>query len=94
MDNNNFCVQCCSDKRHSCKIRKLWTTEEKINLYKGLIKYGRGKWKVIQREFLPTRTTIQIANHCRVFFQPKDKTETRKQLPTGKFVWHTYVIGQ
>ena len=40
-----------------------WTPDEKLLFLHGLKLYGRGRWKKI-RQFLPTRSLIQIKSHA------------------------------
>jgi len=51
-----------SDRSRSSRSGR-WTPDEKLLFLHGLKVYGRGRWKKI-RQFLPTRTLIQIKSHA------------------------------
>lgn len=83
-----FLAVFCYDHRPK-QSKVVWTSEEKLGFYKGLEKHGRGKWKEIQEEFVPTKTYADIYNYHRGFrksnlpLQPRDKIIKKKEV-----VWH------
>ncbi|XP_074382061.1 transcription factor SRM1-like [Apium graveolens] len=44
-----------------------WTEEEHDLFLKGLQQEGKGEWKTISRNYLPTKTPTQIASHAQKF---------------------------
>ncbi|CAJ1939984.1 unnamed protein product [Sphenostylis stenocarpa] len=45
-----------------------WTEEEHRRFLLGLQKVGKGDWRGISRNFVKTRTSIQIASHAQKYF--------------------------
>ncbi|ONM25118.1 transcription factor KUA1 [Zea mays] len=48
---------------------RFWTREEHRNFLRGLNMYGRGNWMYISRDFVPTKTPMQIYSHAQKFFR-------------------------
>ncbi|XLU74040.1 hypothetical protein S245_033093, partial [Arachis hypogaea] len=49
---------------------------------KGVEKYGKGKWKRISREFVPSKTPKQVASHAQKYFlkqQEQSEENTNKR---------------
>ncbi|RYQ83910.1 hypothetical protein Ahy_B10g102797 [Arachis hypogaea] len=42
---------------------------------KGVEKYGKGKWKRISREFVPSKTPKQVASHAQKYFLKQEESE-------------------
>ncbi|KAF1885533.1 hypothetical protein Lal_00029422 [Lupinus albus] len=70
------------------KKRVLWTEEEHRLFVFGLSIYGKGNWKAISRNFVPSKTPIQIASHAQKYFirhdaspsNPSRKRKRRKSI--------------
>ncbi|KAH7657091.1 Myb domain plants domain-containing protein [Dioscorea alata] len=45
-----------------------WTEDEHRKFLMGLKKYGKGDWRNISRNFVPTRTPTQVASHAQKYF--------------------------
>nr|QSD99659.1 MYB family transcription factor [Melilotus albus] len=56
-----------------------WTEDEHVLFLKGLNKYGCGHWKDISKEFVVTKTPIQIASHAQKYFIHLNATEKEKR---------------
>nr|QSD99806.1 MYB family transcription factor [Melilotus albus] len=56
-----------------------WTEDEHKLFLKGLKKYGKGRWKDISKEFVVTKTPIQIATHAQKYFIHLNATEKEKK---------------
>ncbi|KAJ7964036.1 Transcription factor DIVARICATA [Quillaja saponaria] len=54
-----------------------WTEDEHKRFLMGLIKYGKGDWRNISRNFVVTKTPTQVASHAQKYY-------IRQQLPGGK----------
>lgn len=61
-----------------------WTDEEHRLFLLGLAKHGKGDWRSIARNFVPSRTPTQIASHAQKHFirlnslSRKDKSSSRR----------------
>ncbi|XP_022746196.1 transcription factor DIVARICATA-like isoform X3 [Durio zibethinus] len=53
-----------------------WTEEEHRRFLMGLMKYGKGDWRNISRNFVVTKTPTQVASHAQKYYQ--------RQLSGGK----------
>ncbi|KAL6880382.1 hypothetical protein ACP4OV_011947 [Aristida adscensionis] len=52
----------------STKKQRGWTAQEHSQFLRGVKHYGRGQWKAISEEYVPSRTPRQIASHAQKFF--------------------------
>ncbi|XP_023554649.1 transcription factor DIVARICATA-like [Cucurbita pepo subsp. pepo] len=80
-DDRNFdvyrrksCVGRGSD--HERKKGVPWTEEEHKQFLRGLLKYGKGDWRNISRNFVNSKTPTQVASHAQKYFM--------RQLSGGK----------
>ncbi|OMO91873.1 hypothetical protein CCACVL1_06981 [Corchorus capsularis] len=53
-----------------------WTEEEHRRFLMGLLKYGKGDWRNISRNFVVSKTPTQVASHAQKYYQ--------RQLSGGK----------
>ncbi|CBI35519.3 unnamed protein product, partial [Vitis vinifera] len=59
-----------------------WIEEEHVLFLEGLVKYGKGDWKSISRNFVITRTPSQVASHAQKYFarqRPGNMGKKRKR---------------
>ncbi|XP_057981717.1 transcription factor DIVARICATA-like [Malania oleifera] len=54
-----------------------WTEDEHRRFLKGLLKYGKGDWRNISRNFVISKTPTQVASHAQKYF-------LRQQASGGK----------
>nr|QSD99808.1 MYB family transcription factor [Melilotus albus] len=83
-DNNNLLeAEAVPEESHEGKRgrreRVHWTEDEHKLFLKGLKKYGKGRWKDISKEFVVTKTPIQIASHAQKYFIHLNATEKEKK---------------
>ncbi|CAI0443516.1 unnamed protein product [Linum tenue] len=45
-----------------------WTEDEHRRFLKGLLKYGKGDWRNISRNFVVSKTPTQVASHAQKYF--------------------------
>lgn len=57
------------------KPKKAWTEDEVIALLQGVKKYGEGRWREIQKEFLPHRTNVMVKDKVRTMKNTKNLEE-------------------
>ncbi|KAF8723702.1 hypothetical protein HU200_021665 [Digitaria exilis] len=48
---------------------RFWTKQEHRNFLYGLRAYGRGNWKNISKDFVPSKTPIQISSHAQKYYK-------------------------
>lgn len=56
-----------------------WTEEEHRMFLIGLQKLGKGDWRGISRNFVPTRTPTQVASHAQKYFIRQSNLTRRKR---------------
>ncbi|GMI87209.1 hypothetical protein HRI_002390200 [Hibiscus trionum] len=61
---------------HERKKGVPWTEEEHRRFLMGLVKYGKGDWRNISRNFVVSKTPTQVASHAQKYYQ--------RQLSGGK----------
>ncbi|OIV99577.1 hypothetical protein TanjilG_17387 [Lupinus angustifolius] len=59
--------------------RTLWSEEEHNLFIDGLRQYGRGKWKSISTNVLPSKTPSQIASHAQKYFLRQAASEKKRR---------------
>ncbi|CAO2175391.1 unnamed protein product [Urochloa humidicola] len=57
----------------------IWTNAEQRQFLCGLNIHGRGKWKEISRDFVPTRTPAQVSSHAQKYFRRKESTSKKQR---------------
>ncbi|CAL0334874.1 unnamed protein product [Lupinus luteus] len=62
---------------HERKKGVPWTEEEHKRFLMGLLKYGKGDWRNISRNFVFTKTPTQVASHAQKYY-------IRQNLSVGK----------
>ncbi|KAL9236618.1 hypothetical protein vseg_011263 [Gypsophila vaccaria] len=63
-------------KKKGCQ----WTKDEHKLFLLGLKKHGKGDWKSISRNFVRTRSSIQVASHAQKYFNRTGSTKKRKRI--------------
>ncbi|KAK8334376.1 hypothetical protein V6Z12_A10G267000 [Gossypium hirsutum] len=61
---------------HERKKGVPWTEDEHRRFLMGLVKYGKGDWRNISRNFVVSKTPTQVASHAQKYYQ--------RQLSGGK----------
>ncbi|XP_073311346.1 transcription factor MYBS3-like isoform X1 [Primulina huaijiensis] len=56
-----------------------WTEEEHRRFLCGLRKLGKGDWRGISRNYVPSRTPTQVASHAQKYFIRQSNTARRKK---------------
>ncbi|OIW16175.1 hypothetical protein TanjilG_18890 [Lupinus angustifolius] len=60
-----------------------WTEEEHRRFLMGLMKYGKGDWRNIARNFVVTKTPTQVASHAQKYYiRQKDSGGKDKRRPS------------
>ncbi|KAF1863706.1 hypothetical protein Lal_00030788 [Lupinus albus] len=60
-----------------------WTEEEHRRFLMGLMKYGKGDWRNISRNFVVTKTPTQVASHAQKYYiRQKDSGVKDKRRPS------------
>ncbi|GIL47804.1 hypothetical protein Vafri_3918 [Volvox africanus] len=57
-----------SDGANASRKGQPWTEEEHLAFLQGLRKLGKGNWRAIARQFVPSRTPTQVASHAQKHF--------------------------
>ncbi|KAA8533913.1 hypothetical protein F0562_031430 [Nyssa sinensis] len=64
---------------HERKKGVPWTEYEHSNFLLGLQELGKGDWRGISKNFVPTRTPTQVASHAQKYFIRMTGTEKKKR---------------
>ncbi|KAG6415983.1 hypothetical protein SASPL_123404 [Salvia splendens] len=64
---------------HKRKRGNPWSEEEHRSFLEGLEKLGRGNWKGIATEFVPSRKSSQVASHAQKYFNRLKLTISNKK---------------
>lgn len=60
-------------------LNPLWISHSHYrNFLLGLRAYGRGNWKSISKDFVTTKTAVQVSSHAQKYFRRQEST-TKKQ---------------
>lgn len=59
-----------------------WTEKEHQMFLVGLEKLGKGDWRGISRNFVPTKTPTQVASHAQKYFLRHNNHNKRKRRPS------------
>ncbi|KAL3647532.1 hypothetical protein CASFOL_008500 [Castilleja foliolosa] len=68
-----------SSKSHDRKKGKPWSEEEHRSFLVGLEKLGKGDWKGIATQYVPTRNSSQVASHAQKYFIRMAATEKKRR---------------
>ncbi|KAE8669314.1 Transcription factor DIVARICATA [Hibiscus syriacus] len=67
---------------HERKKGVPWTEEEHRRFLMGLVKYGKGDWRNISRNFVVSKTPTQVASHAQKYFQRQLSGSKDKRRPS------------
>ncbi|KAI6672187.1 hypothetical protein NL676_000093 [Syzygium grande] len=70
------------------KKGKPWSVEEHVTFLEGLKKLGKGDWRGISKNFVPTRTPTQVASHAQKYFL-RQVINDKKKRRTSMFDLHS-----
>ncbi|XP_050385115.1 transcription factor DIVARICATA-like [Argentina anserina] len=59
-----------------------WTEDEHLRFLKGLLKYGKGDWRSISRDFVVSKTPTQVASHAQKYFMRQHSGGKDKRRPS------------
>lgn len=62
-----------------------WTHEEHQQFLLGLQRFGKGEWRHISRNFVPSKTPTQVASHAQKFFNRHCNSATRGKRRSSLF---------
>ncbi|CAJ2647072.1 unnamed protein product, partial [Trifolium pratense] len=79
-----------ADANRAEKKRKHWKEDEHRQFLKGLLKYQRGQWKEISKEFVTTRSPSQIASHAQKYFD-RNKDAVKKARKKRRSIHDTTI---
>lgn len=81
----DMCRKRPSGARGSDQDRKKgvpWTEEEHRRFLLGLLKYGKGDWRNISRNFVVSKTPTQVASHAQKYYQRQLSGAKDKRRPS------------
>ncbi|GMI80829.1 hypothetical protein HRI_001752200 [Hibiscus trionum] len=67
---------------HERKKGVPWTEEEHRRFLMGLVKYGKGDWRNISRNFVVSKTPTQVASHAQKYYQRQHSGGKDKRRPS------------
>ncbi|KAF5805594.1 putative transcription factor MYB-HB-like family [Helianthus annuus] len=70
---------------HDTKKGMPWTEDEHRSFLMGLEKLGRGRWRAISKQYVPSRTPTQVASHAQKFFIRLNSTEDKRKRRSSLF---------
>jgi len=70
------------EKGQSVGVHKLWTNAEHEQFLHGLKTHGKGRWKEISENFVPTKTPGQVRTHAKAYFTKIERAESGTTMET------------
>ncbi|KAK6789147.1 hypothetical protein RDI58_012946 [Solanum bulbocastanum] len=67
-----------------------WSEDERRVFLIGLDKLEKGNWTRIAKEFVPTRTSTQVASHAQRYFERHKENRALKPHKSNVFCWKSY----
>ncbi|PON36297.1 GAMYB transcription factor [Parasponia andersonii] len=67
---------------HERKKGVPWTKDEHTRFLLGLMKYGKGDWRHISRDFVVTKTPTQVASHAQKYYLRQHSGGKDKRRPS------------
>ncbi|KAL4291075.1 hypothetical protein GQ457_14G024510 [Hibiscus cannabinus] len=67
---------------HERKKGVPWTEEEHRRFLMGLVKYGKGDWRNISRNFVVSKTPTQVASHAQKYYQRQHSGGKDRKRPS------------
>ncbi|KAK9059677.1 hypothetical protein SSX86_020381 [Deinandra increscens subsp. villosa] len=62
-----------------------WTEDEHRSFLKGLEKLGKGSWRAISKDYVPSRTPTQVASHAQKYFIRMNATDGKRNQRSSLF---------
>ncbi|XP_074341671.1 transcription factor DIVARICATA-like [Apium graveolens] len=72
----------CRSSDHEKRKGQPWTEDEHRQFLMGLRKHGKGDWRNISRNFVITKTSIQVASHAQKYYLRQLSEGKEKKRPS------------